>query len=33
VREIEQPWRDHGEPVVSADGVLSFVVGKLRRSR
>jgi hypothetical protein len=33
VREVEQPWRDHSEPVVSADGVLSFVVGKLRRSR
>jgi hypothetical protein len=33
VRDIEQRWSNHGEPVVSADGVQCFVVGKLRRAR
>ena len=29
--EIEQPWRDGGQEVVSSDGVACFVVGQLRR--
>jgi hypothetical protein len=33
VRDIEQPWRNAGEPIVSSHGVTCFVVGKLRRSR
>jgi hypothetical protein len=33
IRQTEQPWRDAGAPIVSSDGVVCFVVGKLRRSR
>jgi hypothetical protein len=33
VLDTEQPWRGCGELTVSADGVQSFIVGRLRRSR
>jgi hypothetical protein len=33
VTDTEQRWRDRGVGVVSPDGVVSFVVGRLRRAR
>jgi hypothetical protein len=33
VIDTERPWLRRGVGVVSADGVVSFVVGKLRRAR
>jgi hypothetical protein len=33
VRDIEQPWRNAGQPIVSPDGVTCFVIGRLRRAR
>jgi hypothetical protein len=31
--QAERPWLDSGQPIVSSDGVVCFVVGKLRRAR
>ena len=33
VLRLEQRWRDTGEPIISPDGVVCFIVGQLRRPR
>jgi hypothetical protein len=33
VLETEQRWRNSGQPIVSSNGVTSYIVGRLRRPR